>query len=564
MCEESMRAPDVATQDQTGTITLIDSESSTDLIPHSSFLIPPLTLRQKVGHLIAVEVPQVRLNRATARFVRECHPAGVILFGRNLAGPWATARLTAQLQGVAARAGDAPLLIGIDQEGGLVARLRYPCAEVPSNMAQAAAGGPATAQEAATILGREMVRLGINLALAPVVDVNTNPANPVIGTRAYSDAPALALACGVAAIAGLRRAGALSMAKHFPGHGDTALDSHLALPSVAHGWDRLREVELAPFVAAIAAGVDSLCSAHVLYPGVDDSGLPATLSRRLMTDLLRGELGFGGALFADALVMDAIARRKSANIPPAAVAAIRAGVDCVMVLGSLGQQRRCYEALLAACEDGTIPAARLDEAVARVRAMRLRVAAPSRPAAWPDPAHQAAAQRLAHAAVTLVRDEAGLLPLAGPGLGVVEFAAGEVSPIESVRNEPFNASTLALLLGRARPDARFLTLSARTPRAASILDAFLASCERVVVATRNAAFNPAQAALLRRIAATGKPVVQLALRSPYDATLDSRIGTVLLTYGDQPNGVAAAVDVLLGAAPAAGRLPIRLDRAGPH
>jgi beta-N-acetylhexosaminidase len=538
---------------------MLTTEAPLTPTPNPQPPTPALTLRQKVGHLILVEIPDRRLTPLTVRFLRECRPAGVALFGHNLAGPWATTQLIADLQAAAAANGDAPLLIGIDQEGGMVARLRYPATEVPSNMACAAAGGPAAAGEAAEILGREMRRLGINLAFAPVLDVNTQPANPVIGTRAYGDDPAQVAACGVAAIEGFRRAGVLSMGKHFPGHGDTWADSHLALPRVAHGWDRLHGVELAPFRAAIAAGVDTLCTAHVVFSGVDDSGRPATLAPRLMTDLLRGELGFTGALFADALVMDAIAGRDSANIPPAAVAAVRAGVDCLMIMGSLRLQRRCYRALLAAVQDGTISAQRLDEAVARVQALRQRVAAPTDPAAaWPDPAHQQAARRLAAAAVTLVRDEQGLLPLAGPGLGVVEFVFGAASPVESVRNEPLNASTLATLLSAARPDARFLALPPQAPDAAATLAAFVDGCDRLVVATRNAALDPAQAALLRQVAASGKPVVQLALRSPYDATLAPAIGTVLLTYGDPPVAVAAAVDVLLGAAQPPGRLPIRL------
>jgi beta-N-acetylhexosaminidase len=517
-----------------------------------------MNLPQKIGHLMGIEIPGTRMTDEIAAFVRDCHPACVILFGHNLGGPWATAQLTADLQAVAAETGDPPLMIAIDQEGGQVARLRYPCAEVPGNMACAAAGGPAAAAEAATILGTEMARLGLNLACAPVVDVNTNPANPVIGTRAYSDDPETVAACAVAAIQGWRRAGVFSMAKHFPGHGDTRADSHLALPVVPHDRARLEAVELLPFRAAIAAGVDSICTAHVVYPGADDSGLPATLAPRLMTDLLRGELGFQGALFSDALVMDAIARRDSANVPPAAVAAVRAGVDCLMVLGSLAAQRRCFDALLAAVQDGTIPEARLDEAVERVRALRERVTLPHGDAAWPDNAHQQAARRLARAAVTCVRDTAGLLPLRGPGLGVIEFASGALSAAEADRNQPIGASTLALLLGRRIPAARFLALSTAAPDAAAVLARFLLESEQIVVATRNAVLDPAQTALLRQVAAAGKPTIHLALRSPYDATLAPDIGTVLLTYGDPPAGIAAGVDVLLGDAPAAGRLPIRL------
>ncbi len=517
-----------------------------------------LELRRKVGHLTLVQIPGTRLRERAAEFIRQCHPAGIALFGRNLAGPWATAALCAELQALAGDSGDAPLLIGMDQEGGQVAHLRYPCSEMPSNMARAAAGGPEAAGQAAEVLGREMVRLGINFAFAPVLDVNSDPRNPVIGARAFGDDPGSVAACGVEAIEGLRRARALSMGKHFPGHGDTWSDSHLSLPEVTHGWEHIRDVELVPFRAAIAAGVDSICSAHVRFPGIDPSGLPATLSPALMTTLLRDELGFQGALFADALVMDAIARRDSANIPPAAIEAIRAGVDCLMILGSMSLQRRVFDALLEAVHDGHISEERLEEAVQRVEALRRRVAPPDPGASWPDPTYQRTTRRLALDAVTLVRDDGRLLPLTTGDVGVVEFASGSASPVENGHNEPLGSSTLAFLLGLRRPEARFLALPAHVPGAADTLDGFVRGCDQVVVATRSACLDPAQAALLRRIATAGKPVIQLALRSPYDAAIAPEIGTVLLTYGDQPNGVAAAVDVLLGSEPARGRLPVRL------
>ncbi|HEY0068539.1 MAG TPA: glycoside hydrolase family 3 N-terminal domain-containing protein, partial [Chloroflexia bacterium] len=480
--------------------------------------------------------------------------------GSNWAGPWATGKLIADIQSVATEVGDPPVLIGMDQEGGQVSHLRYPCAEMPSNMGRAAAGGPEVAEEAAEVLGREMVRLGINLAIAPVVDVNTNPANPVIATRAFSDDPQVVAACGAATVRGLRRAGCLSMAKHFPGHGDTWVDSHLDLPTVGHSWERMRAVELVPFRAAIEAGVDSIITTHIVYSGIDDSGLPATLSHRIMTGLLREELGFEGALFADALVMDAIAKRNSAYIPPAAIAAVRAGVDSLMVFGSLESQRRCYYALVGAVESGLISMDRLDEAAARVRALRDRVAPAQPGATWPDMEHQRAARRIALSSVTLVRDERGLLPLLGDGegLGLVEFASGRQSPVEGARNEPLNGSTLAFLLDRQMPRARYIALQAGMPYAEEQLRAFLAGCNRVLVATRHACLEPRQAELLRYIAATGKPTIHLALRSPYDAALDTGIGTALLTYGDQPTSLAGLVDVLMGAAPARGKLPVRL------
>lgn len=528
-----------------------------------------MNLRQKIGQLITIEIPdKQRLSEETAAFIRECHPASIAPFGQNLAGPWASAKLISEIQKLVAEAGDAPILIGIDQEGGQVSHLRYPCTEMPSNMARTAAGGAKAAGEAAAVLGSEMARLGLNLAYAPVLDVNTNPANPVIGTRAFSDDPAKVAACGVATIQALRQVGIFSMAKHFPGHGDANADSHLAVPIVGHSRQKLEAVELVPFRAAIAAGVDAICSAHIIYPELDDSGLPATLSRRLMTELLRAELGFKGVLFSDALVMEAISHGKSANIPPAAIKAIQAGVDNVMLLGRLEHQRHCYNALLRAVEDGEIAERRLDEAVERLQALRQRINTTMPIVAWPDREHQAVARRLAQDAVTLVRDEASLLPLyetdanglqvISSEVGVIEFVFGSASPVESSRNEPLNVSTLALVLEDKLPGVRYLVLPASAPQASTTLHDFISGCHKIVVATRSAILDSAQAELLRQIAACGKPIIQLALRNPYDATIAPQISTVLLTYGDQPTAIIAAVNVLLGEGSAIGQLPIKL------
>lgn len=519
-----------------------------------------MNLAQKVGHLITVGIPGYSVTEETAAFIRECHPACVALFGNNLAGPWATARLIANLQKVAAEAGDAPLLIGIDQEGGQVAHLRYPCVEMPSQMGLAAAGGPPVVGAVSEILGREMGRLGLNLAFAPVLDVNTNQANPVIGTRAFSDNAELVASCGLASIQGLHRAGTLSMAKHFPGHGATSSDSHLGLPVVERSREEMWAVDLLPFKVAIEAGVDSLCTAHVVYPGLDDSGLPATLSHRINTGLLRQKLNFEGVLFTDALIMDAISRKGNASIAAAAIKAVLAGADCVMLLGSLAQQRLTFGALLAAAQDGTIPDRRLNEAVTRVQTLRGKATlhASTILPAWPEMNHHGVAAQVAQAAVTLVRDTAGLLPLRGKCIGVIEFIAGTASPVEGTRNEPLGTSTLALLLGQRFRDIKFLTLSSGEAGSVEVLDTFIEECDSLVVTTRSAILDPNQMMLLGRLAGRGDNVIHLALRNPYDTAREPGISTVLLTYSDHPASITAVVGALCGDYSPTGQLPVHL------
>ena len=249
--------------------------------------------------------------------------------------------LCGALQAQATALGLPPLLIAIDQEGGIVSRLPAPFITTPSSMAQAATDDPAAAQECTRITGRQLRAFGINTNFAPVLDVNCNPANPVIGTRAFGADPHTVTRYGLAALQGYRETGVIATIKHFPGHGDTGVDSHFGLPVAHHDRARLDAVELAPFKAAIAAGAPALMSAHMVFSALDN--LPATLSRAILTELLRSELGFEGVIFTDALNMRAIADRYGAT--EAAIMAKAAGADVLLPLGHLAGQVAVVKAL---------------------------------------------------------------------------------------------------------------------------------------------------------------------------------------------------------------------------
>src|SRR5690606_667232 len=254
---------------------------------------------------------------------------GVILFARNIRDPVQVANLTRSLQQLAQSSGARiPLFIATDQEGGIVARLRSPAAVMPGAMALGAASSPELAYEAGRSTARQLLAVGINMNFAPVVDVNNNPANPVIGVRSFGEDPELVAELGAAFIRGQQEEGVISTAKHFPGHGDTDTDSHIALPRADHPRVRLDQVELVPFRAAIAAGVDAIMTAHVTFPSIDPTpGLPATLSHRVLTGLLREELGHEGLIVTDAMEMQAITA--NFGIAEAAVRAVEAVGDMV-------------------------------------------------------------------------------------------------------------------------------------------------------------------------------------------------------------------------------------------
>ncbi|XXY50408.1 beta-N-acetylhexosaminidase [Sorangium sp. So ce269] len=316
--------------------------------------------------------PPARYLRALA----EGRRGGAILFRRNVPDVASTARLCQAL----AAAGDPerPPFIGIDQEGGRVTRLPAPFLTLPPMRSLGELRDLALLRRAARAVASELRAVGINLNFAPVLDVDSNPANPIIGDRAFGRDPRTAAEGAVAFLEGLQEERVLACGKHFPGHGDTALDSHLALPTIVHGRGRLDEVELPPFRAASRAGVASLMTAHIVVEALDP-GVPATLSRAICTGLLRDEIGFEGVLFSDDLEMAAIAAHHP--VEEAAAAAISAGCDALLICKDEEAQDRAHEALVRKAEREPRFRERCVEASARC--LRLRRACPPRPVSSP-------------------------------------------------------------------------------------------------------------------------------------------------------------------------------------
>ncbi|HMC93993.1 MAG TPA: beta-N-acetylhexosaminidase [Polyangia bacterium] len=296
---------------------------------------------------------------------------GVMLFRPNIVDPPQVASLVASLR--AAAPPDAPLLVSIDQEGGLVQRVRAPATVWPPMLAVGDARDLVRTTAVGRAIGEELAALGIGWNFAPVLDVHTNSANPVIGNRAFGTTPEAVTAQALAFWRGLRAAGLVGCGKHFPGHGDTRTDSHLDLPVVAHDLERLRRVELAPFAAAARAGMEALMTAHVLYPALDPER-PATLSHRIATELLRDELGFRGVLVSDDLGMKAVADRYS--IEELAVLTIEAGVDHLLVREPVARQMAAFEAIVYAAEARSEIRARVAESAARVAALKAACTVP--------------------------------------------------------------------------------------------------------------------------------------------------------------------------------------------
>jgi beta-N-acetylhexosaminidase len=328
--------------------------------------------RRLAGQLLITGFDGDRLSDATREALARGERAGCILFKRNLPTLEATAALTASIV-AAAREADSELepIVAIDEEGGRVSRLPSPFVKLPPMRELGRIDDLGLTRRAGHAVGAVLRGLGFNLDFAPILDVDSNPANPIIGDRSFSHDPAAATAHALAFAAGLGDGGVLACGKHFPGHGDTDLDSHLALPRVAHPRERLDRVELAPFAAAARAGIDSIMSAHVVIEALDRDR-PATLCRSAMTTLLRDELGFRGVLVSDDLEMRAVA--DLAPVETLAVGAIEAGCDVLLVCREEALADRAIDALAAAIERDPKFRGRCEQAAARMRSMRLRAA----------------------------------------------------------------------------------------------------------------------------------------------------------------------------------------------
>ena len=315
------------------------------------------------GEIVVGGFAGTALPAAFARALREGRRGGAILFKGNVEGG---PRQVAALARTIHEAALGTTIVGVDQEGGRVARLKKPLLEVPPMRTVASWGDAPFAERIAAAVGRELAALGFTIDFAPVLDVNTCASNPVIGDRAFGDDAATCARFGVAWVRGLQSAGVLACGKHFPGHGDTTKDSHHDLPVVDQPLERLRALELAPFRAAAAAGVATMMTAHVVYTALDPK-LPATLSPAACTEL-RSEVGFDGVLVSDDLEMQAVAARWS--VEDAAVLAVAAGCDALLVCWSDEKQERAVEALTREAERSPSFRARCDEALGRVRRAR--------------------------------------------------------------------------------------------------------------------------------------------------------------------------------------------------
>lgn len=530
-----------------------------------------LSLRERVGQMVMIWVLGDYTSAYDPAFsaitdqVSALGLGGVVM---SLGSPIEVASKVNYLQGRTRL----PLLVASDVEPGLgrleggvfaPSLMQAGSATVlPSNMAIGAGGREDDAEAAGRITGREARAIGIHLAFAPTVDVNNNPANPVINTRSFGESPAAVARLSAAFVRGVQAGGAAATLKHFPGHGDTDVDSHLGLPVITVRRERLDSLELVPFRAGIAAGAASVMTAHIALPNVYGDSVPATLSRQVMTGLLRDTLGFRGLTVTDALTMDGIA--KGYGVAESAVRAVRAGDDILLMPGDA---REAIDAVVRAVEAGTIPAAQIEGSVRRILELKVRTGAIAQPIVSLEalrevvghPEHRFTANAIAERAITLLRDRDALVPVPRTGRTLLVTYAPD--------NDVGAGQAFGATLSRLLTVSRSVRVTPRTgqPELDSLHVAARAA-DRVVIYTYTRtlegagrfAIAPRVAAFVDSLASSGIPTVVVAGGNPYVLRQFPSVRSYLVTYGRGDPLEEAAAKAVAGAIAIGGRTPVTL------
>lgn len=542
-------------------------------------LLGRMSLKEKIGQLFVVEVygksadTEHAKNKelygvsTPAEVVAKYRPGGVIYFDArrgpdNLKEPSQVAGLSNGLQRASLRTGARiPLLVSIDQEGGsVVFRMLEPATQLPGNMALAAGRTQGDVRRSSEIIGTELAAMGINQNYAPVADVNINPDNPIIGVRSFGSDPSLCSQLVAESVRGYHRGEVASAAKHFPGHGDTDVDSHTGLPVIKHTRAELDEIDLPPFRAAIARGVDTIMTAHIVVPSLDSSGVPATMSKPIVTGLLREELGFSGLIVTDALDMGGATEDFPPDVAP--VRALKAGCDQLVLAPKADT---AHAAVLKAVESGEVTEGRLDASVLRILEHKLRNGLFPHPYVDEKRAarvvgnrrHAADCARITDRTVTLVRNEGGALPLSDAKRTVL-VTGWDASQV----------GTVADTVGKRSGQGATPLATGATPAAAKIEEAVTAAGQHdVTVVLTNAAASPkdkgaAQADLVKALMKTGKPVVAVAVRNAYDIRRFPDVPAYLATFSYGRPSLTSLVRALYGDIDPAGKLPVSIPALG--
>ena len=516
------------------------------------------TLRHQIGQMIIAGFPSLQADDQARLLANEYQVGNFILFARNMKTARQTAELCAQLSQLAYDANGLAPFIAADQEGGLVARINEGAAMFPGAMALAAAASAEDARQVGKNCGEMLRAMGVNVNFAPVLDVNIEPLNPIIGNRSFGDQPQAVADLGCAVAEGLVESGVIATVKHYPGHGNVATDSHLALPPNNTDPELLAQTEFLPFQQAFDRGVPALMSCHIRFPKIDPE-LPATLSPAILTDLLRKKQGFKGLVFTDCMEMDAI--RANWGTARGAVLAVAAGCDVLCISHHAEAVRDAIEAIEQAVESGELPRSRIQESYDRIVAAKQKMGLTVPQAVCPDRAdatvhtpHMVELHKeLSRRSITLISGSADLVQKAAS----VRILAPVSLSSSGVEDKERDGLSFACQVGRQLNAKWQETPMNPTDEEITAICAAVQPGETVVLGLYNARFREGQVKLLRALEALDNDLAVMLMGGPYDASLVRNAGLVAVAYEySQLSALSAATALSSGTF--FGTLPITL------
>lgn len=496
-----------------------------------------MTLNEKIGQLLLVHFHGEEANEEAKILIQDLHVGGFIYYNwaNGLHSPEQIRKLSLGLQQLNS-VNSPPLFITVDQEGGIVTRFTQGFTVFPGNKALGMTGDPKWAELAACAMGEELLSVGVNLNLSPVVDINSNPRNPVIGIRSFGDSAKIVVPFAKSALQGYHQSGILTCLKHFPGHGDVEIDPHQDLPRVEKSLDQLKGMELVPF-KELALEADSIMTGHILLPSLDPQNC-ATLSKKVL-DILRLYIGFKGVIIADSLVMEGFLKN-CPSIEEGAAKALQAGCDLLLLGGkqltgktaslelTVTDIRRIHHFLVEAVKSGKISEERVDQSVQRILDLKNRLKAKTVPLSL----HQELAHKIASLALQMTRSKP--FPLLAQS-SIALFAPAFV--------EANIAQTTLLQLGKENSSLFFHPVNP-TEEEIYAANKLAKKAEVIIFCSYNAWKSSGQEALIHSLLKTGKPLILISLGDPLDATLFPEAHCILKTFSPTPVSIQAAHDLL--------------------
>ncbi|MCL6458252.1 MAG: beta-N-acetylhexosaminidase [Gorillibacterium sp.] len=514
-----------------------------------------LSLREKIGQLVVTGFPEAKMTDELRRLITDYKIGNIILFSYNVENADQLKALCEELQRLIKENTGYPALISIDQEGGRVTRLSVDAVNIPGAMAIASTGRSGNAYTAGRITALELTALGINLNLAPVLDINNNKQNPVINVRSYGDTAEVVKEYGLQMMKGLQDGGVLASIKHFPGHGDTSVDSHLGLPVIDKSLEELMNLELKPFLAAIESGAECITTAHILFPSLELEQVPATMSKTIITDLLKNRMGYHGLVISDCLEMDAI--QKVYGTAQGALAALKAGVHMVYISHTPSLVIEAVELIEQAVQSGDLAMTTLDEAVEKVLYYKQRYGNRS------------------GAELSIVGCEVHRRAVAAMSLESICHVRGDLVSIEKNDKDIVFVGSYAyrstMASSRVNPDLSFpATMSAAFSVAHQMISINpdqdeiqqvlnqVSEYSRVVVGLVNGLVNSGQLNLVNQLCTAGHQVTVIALGSPYDLEVLGGDICGLVAFEYSSLAFDSLIQILSGSTAPIGKLSITL------